>query len=151
MYKINKFISKTIKVLLLVMLLTLIIAVPVLAAPATAEGGDTPLAVVVNEGWLVATFGVVLSLVCSYVPGVNTWFAAKSKEFKQLFMALGILIIVCVVFSLTCYNLITSNLTCSLNGAANALMVYVFTLAANQGVYSVSPQTSIVKAVKNTV
>lgn len=147
----NKFISKTIKIAVLVMLLALVAAVPVLAAPASAEGGDAPLAVVVDEEWLVATFGVVLSLFFSYVPGVNTWFAAKSKEFKQLFMALGILVIVCVVFALTCYNLITSNLTCSLNGAANALMMYIFTLAANQGVYNVSPQTSAVKAAKSTV
>ena len=48
--------------------------------------------------------GVILSLLFSYVPGLNTWFAALDPTYKRLLMA-GLIIVVGVgVVTLSCAN-----------------------------------------------
>jgi len=52
--------------------------------------------------FIVLTAGVIVSLLASYVPKFNAWFAALSKEVKQLSMLLIMLIVTVVVFVLGC-------------------------------------------------
>jgi cytochrome c biogenesis factor len=146
----SKFPKRVIVLMVTLILILFVFTLPVMASGLVAPpgGDDVPIVVTVTEDWYVLVFGVLLSLACSYVPGMSTWYAKQTSEYKSLFMLIGIFVIMAVTYTLTCYGLITSNLTCSMNGALNALVVYILTLAVNAGVYTHSPQTAAVKAAK---
>lgn len=138
-------------VIFVTLIAMLIFAVPVLASTGShAPTATDPLSVEVTPEWLLVVGAAVLSLLMKYIPGVNTWYVAKSKEFQQGFMALLILAGTIVVFVGTCYGLVNSNLVCTAQGGVNALMIYVLALASNQGIYGVSPDPTAVQLVKNT-
>jgi len=81
--------------------------------------------------------GVLLSLLFSYIPGVNAWFAALAKEQKQ--MTMGVLLVVVAVGSLAlaCAGLYT-NLLCTRDGALELAKVLVAALVANQATYLIT-------------
>jgi hypothetical protein len=141
---IGKLFKKALRVTILLVLILALFTLPVMAAG--AKGGDVPIVAEVSPEWYVIVFGTILSLAVSYIPGLDTWYQSQTTEFKKLFMAIGIFVILVVTFTLTCFGLITSNLTCSVNGGMNALLVYILTLGANQGTYGVSPMSARVKA-----
>lgn len=104
--------------------------------------------IAVTSDWLVIVAGFLLSLAFSYVPGLNTWYAAKAKEFQKLLMAGIILLVLVVVFVMQCAGFANTGLECTPQGVINAVIVYGLALAANQGVYGVSPQTNAVKNIR---
>jgi hypothetical protein len=96
--------------------------------------------------------GAVLSLVFSYVPGLNAWFAKKEKETQQLYM-LGLMIIVAgAAFGLACgnvlYDLFGVVLTCDRAGALTVVKALLLAIAGNQTVYRITPHAKAVREVK---
>lgn len=102
----------------------------------------------VTADWLVIVGASVLSLGFSLIPGLNVWFAAKSSEVKQLTMAILILVIVGVAFALQCGGITETGLVCTSKGAYEAVTLFIFAVAANQGIYKITPITDAIKAVK---
>ncbi|MBW1994511.1 MAG: hypothetical protein JRI77_08680 [Deltaproteobacteria bacterium] len=100
---------------------------------------------------LTAVASIVLSLLFSYVPGLNTWYAQLAKEFKQLAM-LGLLVVTGVTFGLACagvlYDLFGMAVTCDQAGALGLVRALIFAIVANQGVYKLSPQVQAVREIK---
>jgi len=106
---------------------------------------DSPLAPVENplppeEGinmdaeLLASIAGIILSLVFSYIPGVNDWFETLEAKYKQAIMG-GLLIVVAgAIFGLSCGNVIDT-VACTQEGAKEAFMVLIDALVANQAVY----------------
>jgi hypothetical protein len=94
---------------------------------------------------------VVLSLVFSYVPGANTWFAEKTTNTKRLIM-LGLLAVITgVVFGMSCWSITASwvpNLTCTTEGLKGLLVAFGMAVIANQAAYSISPETKAVTEAK---
>jgi uncharacterized membrane protein len=96
--------------------------------------------------------GAVLSLVFSYVPGLNAWFAKKEKETQQLYM-LGLMIIVAgAAFGLACgnvlYDLFGVVLNCDRAGALTVVKALLLAIAGNQTVYRITPHAKAVREVK---
>ena len=92
--------------------------------------------------------GSILSLVFSYVPGLNAKFAALGPEVKRLIM-LGLLVVVAVgAFGLACtgyganFNIAT---VCDVQGALGLGGSLLLAIIANQAVYAVSPKTPAVQ------
>jgi hypothetical protein len=95
--------------------------------------------------------GVILSLVFSYIPGLNTKFAALASEVKRGIM-LGLVVIVgAVAFGLTCAGLGDSfgiTLVCTQAGLVELIQSIVLVAIANQATYGLSPQTGGVQRAK---
>lgn len=53
---------------------------------------------------LAAILGVVLALVFAYIPGLNDWYAALDKKYKQISM--GVMLIAALVANQGVYPLI---------------------------------------------
>jgi len=104
--------------------------------------------ITVTPDWLVVVAGFLLSLAFSYIPGLNTWYAAKAKEFQKLLMAGLILCVLVIVFVLQCAGLANTGMTCTTQGVLNAIIIYGLALATNQGTYGVSPQVKAVKDIR---
>ena len=100
---------------------------------------------------LILISGAVLSLLFSYVPSLNTWFAAKSPDIKRLIMAGMLLLVSAAVFGLSCAGLggeIGIQLECSKEGVIGLVKTFILAIVANQGAYALTPQPQAVKDVQ---
>jgi hypothetical protein len=83
--------------------------------------------------------GILLSLMFSYIPGVNAWYENLEGTYKRLIM-LGLLFMVAAgIFGLGCANLI-SDVACTKEDALRMLQVFITALIANQTTFLVSPK-----------
>ncbi len=95
--------------------------------------------------------GAVLSLVFSYVPGLNVKFAALKPEYKRGIMAGLCLLVAAAVFGIACagyggnFNI---EVTCDQIGLIGLIQSFIVAVIANQGAYALSPQTKAVKEAK---
>lgn len=90
---------------------------------------------------LAAVAGVVLSLACSYIPGLSDWFATLDSNKKRLAMAVLLLVSAVGVFGLSCGNLIAT-ITCDRAGVMGLIQAFIAALIANQATYLISPKPS---------
>jgi len=92
----------------------------------------------IELGGIVAA---LLSLVFSYVPGLNAWFDALKTEYKRLIM-LGLLVLVsAVIYGVACAGFapaIGVTATCDEAGAIELLKILLAAIVANQGVYKIT-------------
>ena len=80
-------------------------------------------------------FGVLLSLLMAYLPGFSSWYEAKTKQFKALFM-LGVTFGAGVIlFALSCAGFSFLGVVCSVTGAFSLLSLIVQVAIANQATY----------------
>lgn len=97
---------------------------------------------------LILISGAVLSLLFSYFPGLNTWFAAKSSDVKRLIMAGILLVVSAVIFGLSCAGYgsdIGIALDCSKAGAIALFKTFILAVIANQSTYAITVKTNAVK------
>lgn len=101
----------------------------------------------ITSAVLVAVAGAVLSLILSYVPGLNTKYAALPEEYKKLVM-LGLLVLVSgFIFLSSCLNWWVW-VECSKQGVLSFVEVFVLAIMGNQSAFGLSPQTKAVKEAK---
>jgi hypothetical protein len=97
---------------------------------------------------LVLLAGAVLSLLFSYIPGLNTGFAALAPEVKRLIMAGLMLVVAAAAYGLSCAGVGASlgiSLVCDQSGLLGLIRSLILAVVANQGAYAISPQTDAVK------
>lgn len=101
---------------------------------------------------LAMVAAIILTLVFSYVPGLNTAFAKLAPEIKRLIM-LGLLVLVAAgALGIACAgagNVFGVTVTCDETGIYALVKALVAAVIANQGVYAISPQTAKVRAAAN--
>lgn len=104
-----------------------------------------------DANFLSAVAAVVVSLLFSYVPKLNVWFAGLASEWKRLIM-LGVLVLVAAgSVGLACAGLAADfgiGVTCDKPGVVGVVQALILALAANQATYSISPVTEKVRAAK---
>lgn len=87
--------------------------------------------------------GSVLSLLFSYVPGLNDWFEKLEVVHKRLVM-LGLLVITSVVVVvLACAGLgadLGLEITCDRAGVVGVLRALILAVMANQSTYKITPR-----------
>ena len=103
---------------------------------------------IVTAEFVAGIAGTILSLLFSYFPVLNTWFAAKSPVFKSLSMLGLVTLTAGGIFGLGCAGILTTNLVCTQQGAIEFLKVLGAALIANQSIFMIFPATSAVKAAK---
>jgi drug/metabolite transporter superfamily protein YnfA len=98
---------------------------------------------------LALVVGSIISLLATYLPGFNTWWAALVAEKKQMIMALSMIIVGVVVYVLACTPSIGFPfVACPAGGVWSMLSIILSALVGNQATKLVSPDTAGVKAVK---
>lgn len=102
--------------------------------------------------FLSAFAGIILSLAFSYIPGLNTKFAAQAEEYKKLYM-LGLLALVAgIIFALSCTKygaMLGIPITCDDAGMIAILRILFAAAVANQTTFKLTPQVKAVKAAKS--
>ena len=89
--------------------------------------------------------GSVLSLLFSYVPGLNSKFEQLDSTYKRLAMAGLLLVVALAVVGIACAGFAADlglTVTCDKAGAIGVLRSFVLALAANQSTYAISPRRS---------
>ena len=89
---------------------------------------------------LGAVAGVVLSLACSYVPGLRDWFAGLDGDRKRVIMLAALVVVSLGAFGLTCAGVLGGTaVQCSQKGAIDLFWAFAAALVANQAAYLISP------------
>jgi hypothetical protein len=139
-------VKKILFILSVILILLFILVVPVAAQavgnpPALASPPVTP-------ELIAAVAGVVLSLLFSYVPGLNAKFAALDPVYKRLIMLLLLLITAAGIYGLNCGGVIQTGLACGREGISQIVWYFILSSIANQTSYQLSPPTQGVIAAK---
>lgn len=93
--------------------------------------------------------GAVLSWVFSYFPGLNTWYAGKTEDFKKLFMIILLAVVVITLYGLMCFNVITiSSMVCSTDSLSALAYLWIMAVTSNQALHRITPELSAVKKAK---
>lgn len=98
---------------------------------------------------LIMLAASILSLLFSYVPGLNTWFAGMDGTFKRLAMLLLMAITAGAIYGLGCAGVLSSGITCDQAGLTKLVYMFVLAVIANQATYTISPPTHSVKFLKS--
>jgi hypothetical protein len=97
---------------------------------------------------LALVAGTILTLAFSYVPKLNTKFAALDSEVKRLIMAGLLFAVSLAVFGIACLGYgsqIGVDVVCDTGGAIEFGKILVIAIIANQSIYTVSPKTAAVQ------
>jgi hypothetical protein len=87
---------------------------------------------------LAGTAGILISLACSYVPGLADKYAALDGTQKRLIMLLALILAAALVYGLSCANVVAV-ITCSQRDLIGLLRTVVLALVANQAAYLITP------------
>lgn len=103
---------------------------------------------------LAGIAGVVLSLLFSYIPGLNTKYAALTSEAKKLIM-LGILfLLAAAIYGMACWGVLTEltgwSLTCDKTGLIAMVRIFAVAAAMNVTAFTLSAQTPAVREAKES-
>lgn len=102
--------------------------------------------------WTTETFaaacGILVSLIVTFVPKLNTWFAAKPEDDKKQIMALLLIGLALIGGVASCTGLVVV-LQCSKDGIVSfALQILIPALLGNQAMYAITPLPNAVKKAK---
>ena len=90
---------------------------------------------------LAVAAGIVLSLLFSYVPGLNDWYQALDATKKRLIMLGALLVVAGAAFGLSCWPAFPEPVvTCDQAGAYGLLKALFASLVANQTTYLITPK-----------
>lgn len=98
---------------------------------------------------LAMVAGVILSLLFSYVPGLNEVWAMQDATRKRIWMAGLTFLTALGVFGLGCAGIV-SGVACNKDGVIMLVVIWIQALVANQAVYAVSPETAVVREIKQS-
>lgn len=101
---------------------------------------------------LASAASVLLSLVFTYVPGLNKKFATLDPSYQRLIMIGALALIAGGAFGLSCANLFQGTIptVCTDKGAQELVITFVLAVIANQATYSISPKPAAVQLAKST-
>jgi hypothetical protein len=91
--------------------------------------------------------GAILSLLVSYIPGLNEKFAGLDSIYKRLIMLALIVLTAVGIFGLSCAG-IYDYVTCDQVGAWYLLELIALAAMANQSAYLLSPESKAVRSAK---
>lgn len=99
------------------------------------------LTIGLNSDMLAGLAGVLISLGCSYLPGVSARWDALDGVWKRLTMAIMLIVVSIVIVVLSCAGVL-QGVECSQNGAWAVLSALFSALTANQSAYALAGKKS---------
>ena len=92
--------------------------------------------------------GAAVAFAFNVVPGLSTWFAKQSSEYKQLFMIGAMVLVAAGAFGASCLGWFGLTIPCTTAGAGQLVQALLLAVAANQGVDRIMPKPAAVKNAK---
>lgn len=83
--------------------------------------------------------GILLSLVCSYVPGLKERFAGLDPEKKRLVMLALLVVCAFAIYAAGCIGYLDA-VSCDQAGIKKLVNVFIVAMVANQSVYAITPK-----------
>lgn len=96
---------------------------------------------------LSAVAGIVLSLLFSYIPFLQSWYAPKDSATKSLIMLGALALVALGVFGLSCSGWWVY-VSCDQSGTKALIEAFVVAAIANQTTYRLSPETKFARVAK---
>jgi len=93
-----------------------------------------------NADLLAAVAGMVISLVCSYVPGIAPRWAGLDGAWKRFCMALALIFVSAIIVALSCAGVL-QGVECSQKGVWAVLSALFSALVVNQSVYAITARS----------
>ena len=116
------------------------------AVPVFAQGENPPISL---PELTATTLGTIiaagLSLLLDYFPGLAAKYDTLSVAAKRQIAAVLAIVIVGVVFALTCTNFVKSNLVCTTAGAWDAISNVIYVFVIGQAVHAGTKPTPAFK------
>ena len=100
---------------------------------------------------LVAFVAGFLSLLFSYFPGLNTWYAGLSSLYKYLIMIALTALTAAGAYGIACLGFaewLHYSLSCDNQGLIYLIGLFIEAIMANQSIYKISPPTKKVALIK---
>lgn len=105
--------------------------------------------ITVTSDFIAIIAGALLSLLFSYFPKLNTWYASLEEGTKKLIMLGALFLTVSGLFAAGCAGLININgFACDKATAINYVKMLMLAVIANQSVFKITPVTSAVTEAK---
>ena len=92
--------------------------------------------------------GAVLSLLFSYIPGLNAGYAGLGSEVKRLIMAGLLLAVAAGVYGISCAGFGASfgvSVPCTQEGLLGLVNAFVLAVIANQAAFAITPKAGAVR------
>jgi phosphoglycerol transferase MdoB-like AlkP superfamily enzyme len=89
---------------------------------------------------LAGLAGMVISLACSYVPGIAPLWGTLDGAWKRLVMAVMLIVVSIVIVVLACAGVL-QGVECSRNGVWAVLSALFSALVVNQSVYAITAKS----------
>jgi hypothetical protein len=128
-------------------LLAVIVLSAVFVVTAFAQGAEPPIPLppvtALTLGTIIAS---VLSLMLDYFPGLAAKYDALSVAAKRQIAAILAIVIVGGLFTLTCFNMVSTNLICTRTGAWDAISSIIYVFVIGQGVHAGTKPTAAFKS-----
>jgi hypothetical protein len=115
--------------------------------PVTYEQFLAMARTILQPAVLLSVAGALLSLIASYWPGLNEWFAGQGEKFKPLCM-LAVITVIAVLVGVLSFTNILPLIPATGEGLWLLGFSWIMALVSNQTTYKLSPQTAVVRAVK---
>jgi hypothetical protein len=97
--------------------------------------------------FLAGLAGAILSILFSYIPGLNTWYAKLSKQYQRLIMLASLVYAAGVIYGLSCANIL-NYITCDKAGLIGLGKVLVAAIVVNQSIYQITVKTPAVRSAR---
>lgn len=100
---------------------------------------------------LSSVAGIVLSLLFSYVPGLNAWFAGLDSVKKSLIMLGALLLVAGGIYGIACIGWGEAwgiTMTCDQAGLQQLVTAFILAAVSNQAAYKLSPEAAAVREAK---
>ncbi len=104
--------------------------------------------VLVTPQLIAGVLSIIFSLLFTYFPKLNTWYAGLTTEAKSGIMILGTALISGFLYLASCQAWLVTDLVCTQEGLIGLVKIFFVALVANQATYLVSPQPKPVQAAK---
>lgn len=99
-----------------------------------------------DKNILAGAAGILLSLICAYVPGIKQRYNKLDAQHKALVM-LGLLVLVTLgAFGLSCVKWFDLPITCNQTGAESLIIALVVSLITNQSTFMIAVKPFRAKA-----
>jgi hypothetical protein len=88
---------------------------------------------------LAALCGMIVSLACTYIPGLRQKFARLDPDWKRLIMVCALAVTAIGVYVAGCYFGVQTGVTCDRAGVLGLVNAFLSAFAVNQATFLASP------------
>ena len=95
----------------------------------------------ISPEWIAGIAGAILSLIFSYIPGIQQLWEKLPGVYKRISMLIMLVIVTCAAYGIACVGwapILGLEITCDRAGALGLINALLLAIMANQSVYEIT-------------